>query len=447
MKTKSVAFHTLGCKVNRYETDAVSGSFVKAGYVIKDFNEKCDVYVINTCTVTNEADRKSRQFIRRAKNKNPDAITIAMGCHVELGEGRGYADILIGNRNKMDAVKLADNLLEEKIEKSKNSTSIYEEHLLKNIEDEEHVFEDMGYVTSREETRAFIKIEDGCNNFCSYCAIPLARGRVRSRDEKSIIEEAYRLVKNGFKEIVFTGIHVCSYTSEKNKTNSAVIDLAGEIAKINGIERIRLGSLEPYSINHEFVEKISKIPQICPHFHISLQSGSDDILKKMNRKYTTTEYRKVIDLIKSKIKNSTFTTDIITGFPGETDLDHKNTMDFCKEINFLDMHVFKFSKRKGTGAEKMDMQIESDTINARSKQLIELSGIMRNNHFAKVTGKKVSVLIEKFEDERFYGYTENYYPLKSVKLKIQDKDASKLRGKIIEFTVNGYDSDTLIGNI
>jgi len=450
MKMKSVAFHTLGCKVNRYETDAVAGSFAKAGYIVKDFNEKCDVYVINTCTVTNEADRKSKQFIRRAKKINPDAITIAMGCHVELGEGKEYADILIGNRNKMDAVLLSDKLLSEKKENKSELVQLKlnfgaSEHLLKNIEDEKHIFEDMGYVTSRDETRAFIKIEDGCNNFCSYCAIPLARGRVRSRDENSIIEEARQLAEKGFKEIVFTGIHVCSYTSVDNATNSAVIDLAGKISKIEGIERIRLGSLEPYSINQEFVEKMSEISQICPHFHISLQSGSDNVLKMMNRKYATSDYRKVIDLIKSYIKEPTFTTDIITGFPGETDSDHINTLEFCKEINFLDMHIFKFSKRKGTKAEKMKFQVESGIINERSKDLIDLAQKMRINHFSGQVNKTASVLIEKHENGKLYGYTDNYFPV-IIPFEIINSEMEKsVRGEIFDIYIDNYDNETLIG--
>lgn len=448
MLKKSVAFHTLGCKVNRYETDAVTGSFIKSGYEIKNFGEKCDVYVINTCTVTNEAGRKSGQYIRRAKNKNPDAIIIAMGCHVELSDNRNFADILIGNKDKMDAVKLADDMLTKKRSGQEVNAAADNDHLLKSINDDDHIFEDMGYVTSQEETRAFIKIEDGCNNFCSYCAIPLARGRVRSRDEISILEEARLLAGQGFKEIVFTGIHVCSYSSLDNQSNTAVIDLAGKISKIKGIERIRLGSLEPNSISSEFIEKIAGIPQICPHFHVSLQSGSDNVLKRMNRKYTTTEYFKVIESIRSKISNAEFTTDIIAGFPGESDQEHQETLEFCRKINFLDMHVFKFSKRKGTKAEKMGNQIKSDVINKRSRELMESARIMRNEHFSMQQGKTVSVLIEKYENKNFYGYTDNYYPVRidACDLSKSGKNIeSDLKGEIKSVLITGYENDELRG--
>lgn len=470
---KSAAFHTLGCKVNKYETDAIARTFAESGYTIKNFRDICDVYVINTCTVTSEADRKSGQFIRQAKKRNPDAIVVAMGCHIELSEVCEYADIIIGNKNKLDAVKLVNSKLQKKeiqslnnpgnnytdnsnktlsfknpdCSEKTNTTALtddsYNKYKLSSIDSSLQTFEDMGSVTSMEETRAYIKIEDGCNNFCSYCAIPLARGRVRSRSEKSILDEAGELAKKGFKEIVLTGIHVCSYASDRNEESDVLIDLAAKISEIKGIERIRLGSLEPNSITPKFIEKMARIPSICPHFHISLQSGCDAVLKNMNRHYTTLDYETVIDNIRKNISNATITTDIITGFPGETDADHMQTMEFCRKMNFLDIHVFKYSKREGTKAAKMPNQIQSKIAGDRSRQLIELALEMRKMHFENAVSTKRKILVESIRDGNAYGHTEDYMPTQVLLNVVSDIQI----GEIYEFNVTGYNDENIFGVI
>jgi threonylcarbamoyladenosine tRNA methylthiotransferase MtaB len=497
---KSAAFHTLGCKVNKYETDAIASTFAESGFAIKSFRDVCDVYVINTCTVTSEADRKSGQFIRQAKKRNPDAIVVAMGCHIELSETCEYADIIIGNRNKLDAVNLVNSKLQlseihsetmnnkdfriirpnesininkannivdplnpldteyidnnddmnklqnaeysDKTKTFKTPDSTYISHKLSSVESSLQIFEDMGSVTSREEARAYIKIEDGCNNFCSYCAIPLARGRVRSRSEKSILDEAAELAKKGFKEVVLTGIHVCSYASDRNEESDVLIDLAGKIAGINGIERIRLGSLEPNSITPKFITKMSHIPSICPHFHISLQSGCDAVLKNMNRHYTTSDYATVIANIRKSIPDATITTDVITGFPGESDADHMQTMEFCRKMNFLDIHVFKYSKRDGTKAAKMQNQVQPKVAGERSKQLIELALEMRKMHFKKAIGSNREILVESIRDNNAYGHTNDYMP---AQVKIEDFSYIKV-GEIYEFIVTGYNEESVVGS-
>ncbi len=430
---KTIAFHTLGCKVNRYETDAVAKTFADAGYKILGFDETADVYVINTCTVTGEADRKSRQLLRSAKTRNQNAIVVAMGCHVELSDASSYADILVGNKDKIKIIHLVEDKLCNS--ESKNSSQSALHSINEVIE-----FEEMGIVTSQEETRAYIKIEDGCNNFCSYCAIPLARGRVRSRNEDSVLKEAKELAKKGFKEIVLTGIHVCSYGADFNKDSDALIELTGKIALTERIERIRFGSLEPQSITESFISKASLIKKLCPHFHLSLQSGSDTVLKRMNRRYTTAEYEKVTKMLRNAFTNCTITTDIITGFPGETDIEHKETMEFCRKINFLSIHVFRFSERKGTKAALMPSKVNSQTANQRSKELIALAQNIKENHYMRVIGKHFKVLIEKTEDGYLTGYTENYIFTKII---IDSDNPAKIPEtgsiKIVEMT--GFDSD------
>jgi threonylcarbamoyladenosine tRNA methylthiotransferase MtaB len=440
MNQKSVAFHTLGCKVNKYETDAIARTFAESGFAIKSFREICDVYVINTCTVTSEADRKSGQFIRQAKSRNPDAIVVAMGCHIELSEVCEYADIIIGNRNKLDAVTLVKSKFQINDIQSDIVTD-KDHHKLSSIEGSLQVFEDMGSVTSREETRAYIKIEDGCNKFCSYCAIPLARGRVRSRSEKSILDEAAELAKNGFKEVVLTGIHVCSYASDRNEDSDVLIDLAAKISEISGIQRIRLGSLEPNSITPKFIAKMARISSICPHFHISLQSGCDAVLKNMNRHYTTSDYATVIENIRKSIPDATITTDVITGFPGESDSDHMQTMKFCRKMNFLDIHVFKYSKREGTKAAKMPDQVQSKISGERSKQLIELALEMRKMHFKKAVGTRRRILVESIRNDYAHGHTEDYIPAQVLIKNVSDI----IIGEIYECIVTGFNDDSIIG--
>ena len=431
---KSVAFHTLGCKVNRYETDAVAQTFMEAGYQVRPFTEVADVYVINTCTVTGEADRKSRQFLRQAKARNPKALVVAMGCHVELSDASSYADILIGNRDKIKVIEFVESVLTGKI----RSIPTLDRSRTNGTE-----FEEMGIVTSREETRAFIKIEDGCNNFCSYCAIPLARGRVRSRSESAIMQEAEGLVKNGFKEIVLTGIHVCSYGADRNLESDALIDLTEKLSAIEGLERIRLGSLEPQSITEKFIQKAVSIKPLCPHFHISLQSGSDTVLKRMNRKYDTSQYEKNVQELRSRIPSATFTTDVITGFPGETPEEHRQTLAFCEKIDFLDMHVFKFSERSGTKAVAMSPKVDHKTASVRSSEILILAQKMKEAHFARSIGSESRVLIEKVEEGTAYGYTENYMPVRILLPKNNRIPKSCKEGDILAVRMIDYDKETL----
>lgn len=441
---KSVAFHTLGCKVNRYETDAVAKTFSDAGFQIKSFDDAADVYVINTCTVTGEADRKSRQFLRQAKKRNPNALVVAMGCHVELSDASSYADILVGNKDKIKVVEMVERKLSNLHSNDYIKPSFQSIGLV-------HEFEEMGMVTSQEETRAYIKIEDGCNNFCSYCAIPLARGRVRSREEASIINEVEGLVKNGYQEIVLTGIHVCSYGADRNEESDALIELTAKLSKIDGLNRIRLGSLEPQSLTMKFIHKAAEIKKLCPHFHLSLQSGSETVLKRMNRHYTSNQYDQIVQDIRKSIPRATITTDVITGFPGETEEEHNQTMEFCRKINFLNMHIFKYSERKGTEAAKMASKVDAATSNRRSKELISLAQVMQEEHFKQSKGFEYEVLIEKIDEDCAYGYTENYMPAKIV---IQQKEESNCKstrpfsiGSIITIESVRYDRETIIADL
>lgn len=458
MDEKTVAFHTLGCKVNKYETDAIAKTFTDAGYIIKKFNEFCDVYVINTCTVTSEANRKSLQFIRRAKKVNPKSVVVAAGCCVEAGEGGIAADIITGNLNKLEIVNLAEKIRISAKESKNNIGSsentkedmVYINRINQNEGQGKTVFEEPGNVLSREATRGFIKIEDGCDNMCSYCIIPLLRGRVRSRKKSSIVSEAMYLAESGFKEVVLTGIHVCSFSYETNKESDAVIDLAKEIAQIPGIERIRLGSIEPKSITKDFLKKITQVPGICPHFHISLQSGSNEILARMNRKYTAQEFEKTVALIRDEIPGSMITTDVITGFPGENEKNHLETIKLCDKIKFLDMHVFKYSKRKGTKAEKMSGHISPSIKNQRSLELMELAKKMKRQHYADALGQKGKILAETLKGNYIFGHTENYFEVKAAKANegfTDEEFETNYKGNILEVVFERYDDEFIYGHI
>ncbi len=451
---KSVAFHTLGCKVNRYETDAVAQSFKDSGYIINEFSEFTDIYVINTCTVTGEADRKSRQMLRKVKKINPKAVVVAMGCHVESSNALSYADILIGNSDKSRAVELVENRLMDM--ESKTNVSTGEKFILKQI-DLVSKFEEMGSVTSQEDTRAYIKIEDGCNNFCSYCIIPYVRGRVRSRSEDAIIKEAEILASKGFREIILTGIHVCSYGKERNtvpvsnvneiKTNEIpLITLLTRLSRIEGLYRIRLGSLEPQSLTPSFIKKLSLIDKICPHFHISLQSGCDSVLERMNRRYTSEGYYETIEQIIRQIPNAMITTDIITGFPGETDNEHNQTLAFCRKINFMSIHVFKYSSRKGTAADSMDNKVNTNIIQQRSKEMFLLSQKMKENHLVATIGKEYNVLVETISNSEAFGYTENYIPSK-ILFKTTDIMSIPVVGEIFKVKTIDFDSEYIYTEI
>lgn len=391
---------TLGCKVNQYESEAVEEIFGERGFERKEKN--ADVYVINTCTVTNMSDRKSRQMISRARKDNPEAIIAVMGCYSQVKpedvakiEG---VDIVLGSRNKEEVVELCENMLQ-------NKAAI--DQVISVSEDK--TFEELEISNQTEMTRAYMKIQDGCNMYCSYCLIPYARGNVVSRPIDSITKEAERLAKNGFKEIVLTGIHVASYGKDFDDDIS-LIDVIENVAKVNGIERIRLSSMEPRHITRDFLERMRATNKACDHFHLSLQSGSDDVLKAMNRKYDTAMFKEKIDLIREVFPNAGLTTDIIVGFPGETEENHKETMDFVKEIKFAKTHLFKYSQRDGTRAAAMKGQINGNIKKDRLKDLEAIENINREQFLENQIGKVLAVLIESKSDLEGYsgGYSTNY---------------------------------------
>jgi len=413
-----VFFLTLGCRVNRYETDAVRAQFIERGHEPVDDPQEADCCVVNTCTVTSEADRKSRQMLRRVIRANRMAIVVAMGCASEMADGMLNADIVLGTRDKNQCV--------QKVEEFRNAKIHQTMHTRPEVSKTD-VYHDFGTVLSPEGTRAFIKIEDGCNKFCSYCIIPYARGRVASRDFDSIIKEAKALADAGYKEIVLTGIHICSYGQN-------ISDLTRVISTINDIEgvaRIRMGSLEPMSITKDFVEDIAKIDKVCPHFHLSLQSGCDRILKLMKRDYTSEEYAQRVEWIREKFPAASVTTDIICGFPEETTRDFEESLAFAEKINFSKIHTFPYSLREGTAAARL-VQIPGGIKKARTNKLLALSQTLENSFAQEQTGKKVSVLIEQNNS----GYTENY-----VRAKL-DKDFAP--GTIVKGTVTGADGAEII---
>lgn len=426
---KTAAFLSLGCKVNSYETEAMRGMFEAAGYDIVEFKDRADVYVVNTCTVTNIADRKSRQMLHQAKKRNPEAIIAAVGCYVQAAEEVLLADqavdLVIGNNKKSDIVTM--------VERCRNNNN--KEELVINI-NEEQDYEKLQVISTMEKTRAFIKIQDGCNRFCSYCIIPYVRGRVRSRKEEDILPEIEALAQKGYREIVLTGIHISSYGTdwkkesqteelqEKEQTeqiednSSAEMPLAEliiRIGQIEGIERIRLGSLEPRIITDGFLEKITSVKQFCPHFHLSLQSGSDSVLKRMNRKYSTEEYEERVRLIRNYFDNPSFTTDVIVGFPGETTEEFAQTLAFVNKIGFSHIHVFKYSKRAGTKAAVMPEQVTEELKSLRSDELISLSNQMTKEYQIGFMGKIEKILFEEeFELEGIkyqVGHNERYLKL------------------------------------
>lgn len=406
---KKVSFYTLGCKVNQYETNAMAQKFKESGYEIVDMNDDIsDICIVNTCTVTNMSDRKSRHSLRRVKEKNPSAIIAAVGCYAQVAkndlENMPEIDIVLGNEEKSNIVQYVEKFIEN-------------EKKLIEIEDiaTKKEFEDMGQITYTEKTRAFIKVQDGCNQFCSYCIIPYARGRVRSRNAESIIKEITQIAQNGIKEVVITGIHVASYGRDFGNENG-LIELLEKINEIEGIKRIRLGSLEPKIITEEFMQRLSKLEKICHHFHLSLQSGCDATLKRMNRKYTTSEVKEIIERLRRYYDDVMLTTDIIVGFPGETEEEFETTYQFLKQAKLYKMHVFQYSPRKGTRAAVMPNQIDGNIKEARSKKLIELSNENQKMYNQQLVGKEVEVLFEDKEVEDgityFRGHTQNYVLVK-----------------------------------
>lgn len=429
---KSVRFHTLGCKVNQYETEAMKELFEKAGYKVLEDGE-ADVYVINTCTVTNMSDRKSRQFIRRAKRNNDDAIVVVVGCYSQVSPEEVASleevDIIIGTKDRKKIVKLVEKFRQnrKKLNIVTSSKEFYE-------------FESLEVDTIDSRTRAYIKIQDGCNQYCSYCIIPYARGPIRSRSFNEIINEAEELGKKGFKEIVLTGIHVASYGKDFKDENLALIDVIEGISKIEAIKRIRLSSMEPKLIDEEFMLRALDTGKFCDHFHLSLQSGSDSVLKRMNRKYTTNEFENIVKLIRKYMPNAGITTDIIVGFPGETEEEFVETYNFAKKIGFSKIHVFKYSPREGTLAASMKDQIDGNIKNERSHRLLNLNDKLVENFNQSLVGKELEVLFENDEKELSEGYTTNYslvnlknphYKGEIKKIFITKSNKDVLNGKVI----------------
>lgn len=430
---KKAALHNLGCKVNAYETEAMQHLLEEAGYEIVPFTQKADVYVINTCSVTNMADRKSRQMLHKAKKNNPDSIVVAAGCYVQTSEKEVLndlsVDIVIGNDRKHDLVRL----LEEYSLDSVNDT-------VDDINDGKHDFEELFIDQTKEHTRAFIKVQDGCNQFCSYCIIPYARGRVRSRRFENVIAEVERLAANGFKEVVLTGIHLSSYGVDFEEA-TGLLELIQAVNAVKGIERIRLGSLEPKIVTEHFASELSKLDKICPHFHLSLQSGCDATLKRMNRKYTTKEYERGCELLRKYFVHPAITTDVIVGFPGETEEEFEQTKAYLEHIHFYEMHIFKYSKRKGTRAAVMPDQIDEQIKAARSEKLIALGHDMSKVFRKFYIGKNEEVLFEEKavigDKEYFVGYTKEY-------VKVAKKTDENLENQIVSGRISGMLTDEIL---
>lgn len=428
-----VAFYTLGCKVNQYETNGMIQAFLEKGYEIVDFTEKSDIYIINTCTVTSISDKKSRQMIRRTKQLNPEAIVVAVGCYAQVAKDKleeiKDIDLILGISEKTEIIKYVEEEIKERNPKTYISDVMHQKQ-----------FVDFGSVNYTDKNRVAIKVQDGCNQFCTYCIIPYARGRIRSRKIENVKKEVEDLAQKGIKEIVITGIHVASYGKDLEE-NIGLIDLLEEINKIDGIERIRLSSLEPTLITEEFVKRLSKLAKICDHFHLSLQSGCNETLKRMNRHYTNEDFKEATELLRKTYPNVALTTDIIVGFPGETEEEFNITYEFLKEINFYKMHVFKYSPRHGTKAEKMPNQIDGNIKEERSKKLIELSDKNEINQNKRYINKNLDVLIEEFEEGYYKGHTTNY-----IMVKIQE-NTNNLQNKIVTVKIIDNEGIDLIGKI
>ncbi|HOE57008.1 MAG TPA: tRNA (N(6)-L-threonylcarbamoyladenosine(37)-C(2))-methylthiotransferase MtaB [Bacillota bacterium] len=431
---KRAAFYTLGCKVNQYETEAMIESFEDLGYKIVDYSEFADVYVINTCTVTNMGDRKSRQIIRRALDVNPDAFVTVAGCYSqmapkEVSEIPGVS-LVVGTGEK--------GRIAELIEYAKEN-----EEKLNLVSDimEVKEFEETRIKNYKDRTRAFLKIQEGCNQYCTYCIIPYARGRIRSRRPDSIIEEVKELAGNGFKEIVLTGIHVASYGKDLGDTS--LIEIIERVHDIPVIERIRMSSVDPNAMTGEFIDRLRNLPKICRHFHLSLQSGCDETLKRMNRKYTTQEYKGLVERLREVFTDVAITTDLIVGFPGETEEEFQKTVDFIKDISFSAMHVFKYSPRKGTPASNYKGQVSPQVKDARSRLIVSIAKGNEEKYKKSFIGRKMKVLYERQIDDKssvFEGLTDNY-------IRVESESRKDIKGKIVETALLELKEDHLTGKI
>ena len=461
---RKVALHNLGCKVNSYELDVIGQKLEEKGYTIVPFDEKADVYIINTCTVTNIADRKSRQMLHQAKKRNPEAVVVAAGCYVQTGKEQVLADagidLAIGNNKKKDLVEILEAYLADRegscsFDKTMNDTSVIDINATFD-------YEEMQLTHTAEHTRAYIKVQDGCNQFCSYCIIPFARGRVRSRHLESIRQEIEGLAAAGYKEIVLTGIHISSYgidfeddawtmgqCVDKPQINerqdysgaSKLLELIERIHNIPGIERIRIGSLEPRIVTAESAKRLAALPKLCPHFHLSLQSGCDETLKRMNRRYNTAQFKESVQALRNAFGNPAVTTDVIVGFPAETEEEFAATVEYLEELSLYEMHIFKYSMRKGTRAAAMKEQVLEAVKTRRSGVLLEMEARKSREYRGQFVGKTVSVLFEESKEIQgktyMIGHTREY-----VKVAVETKE--KLTNQILEVAVNGFSTDDIL---
>lgn len=403
LQGKRAAIVTLGCKVNQYETDAMYGMLKEAGVMMVDPKEAADIYIVNTCSVTNMAERKSRQMLHRAKKKNPDVVVVAVGCYAQVGKEElskdTNIDLIIGNNKKKDLIHILEEHMGEK------ESAVESIEVIDIAHDQE--YESLHVEQLKEHTRAYIKVQDGCNQFCSYCIIPYARGPVRSRAKDDVVREIKELAHNGFKEIILVGIHVASYGVDLGDTT--LESLIMDVDKIDGVERIRLSSIEPMTLNQEFIDSIKDSKKLCHHFHISLQSGCDETLKRMNRKYTTAQFKGIVDGLREAFDDVAITTDIMVGFPDESDEEFNKTVEFVRNIKFADAHVFQYSQRRGTPAAKRPNQISPDVKEKRSKIIIAETQKTRDEFINRFIGKTMRVLFEQpAKDGLFEGKTDNY---------------------------------------
>ena len=456
MSKRRAAFLTLGCKVNQYETDAMEEILEKAGYEIVSFKETADVYIINTCSVTNMADRKSRQMIHRAKKNNPDAIIVAAGCYVQAAEEelakKNEADILVGNNKKKDIAQILEEYFAAKEPEQ-------EVPVVSEVIDINHTkeYEDLTIHKVNEHTRAYIKIQDGCNQFCSYCIIPYTRGRIRSKNPEEVIEEVKNLAAQGYKEIVLTGIHLSSYgldfhgesynTAGGQGNEQELLRLIERIHAVDGITRIRLGSLEPRVITEAFAGALAALPKVCPHFHLSLQSGCDGVLKRMNRRYTTEEFARSVEILRRVYEHPAITTDVITGFPGETEEEFAQTVSYLEKIRFFEMHVFPYSRREGTVAADMPGQLTEKEKKQRSSVLLAMTARHSKEYREYYIGKEQEVLFEQCHEiegrQYLTGHTRNYV---RVAVPVEGIDPAEMTNQERICCLTGFaDDETLLG--
>ena len=438
---KKVAFYTLGCKVNQYETEAMLELFEKEGYEKAETEDYADVYVINTCTVTHMSDRKSRQYIRRMKKKNPDAIIAVVGCYSQVSPEEilsiDEVNLVMGTN---DRKKIVEEV--KKIDASRKVSTVDDIMKVK-------AFEEIEINKTNGKTRAFMKIQDGCDRYCSYCIIPYARGRVRSRDLESIVKEVENLASNGYKEVVLTGIHVASYGKDIKDSDIKLLDVIKQINDIEGIERIRLSSVEPILFTDEFVEAVSTMDKVCPHYHLSLQSGCDETLKRMNRKYTTEEYETALNVLRTYYEHPALTTDVIAGFVGETEEEFEKTRAYLEKINLYEMHIFKYSVREGTRAQKMSGHVPEQVKTERSDILLAMAKRHKSEFEKWYVGRKEKVLLEEIVEKNgkkyFQGYTAHYV---KVAVELSENDTKLRQNEVIVVDIQGFiDENLLYGKV